>query len=186
MAEHKRLPAWRRGAPITADRLNKMQNTVIRGFRGSPGVATQVRGSNVTITNTQRTVRDLGLLQMMRIDGIQNDYLECFLYNAVDDSYGEDAVYVAKPFMLQRTPFDGETISYPNGQDIEYSYSEDHKRTADDGSSDETQVVIPYYYANEIILAVRNVSGGTGITVGDVMVQWVDLNTAGRFWAKEA
>jgi len=190
MAEHKALPPWRRGAPVTARRLNRIQQNQVRTLRGGPGVTVRVAGQEVTIRNANRVGRDLGLVQMMEIYDIFDDHLECYLYNAVDAEAGTQVVFVARPYQLQRTPFDGEIIVYANGQSVEYTYVDDRKRSADDGSSSETQVMTPDYYEGDIILAIRNIAGGTGLTATKgattIAIQWMDLNTAGRFWAKEA
>ena len=82
-------------------------------------------------------------------------------------------VYVAKPFMLQRTPFDGQTVD-----DVSYTYSTAFERQADGVE----QVVSPAYLfdGTEKILAGR--VWQRTMKVGGHKVEWVDLNTSGRDW----
>ncbi len=121
--------------------------------------------------------------QTAQIVEIEDDYLKCQTYDEVT----EDAtvtLYVAKPWMLRRDPFDGETIVFPNGQSITYTYVDDRERDADDGSTNETQVMTPGYYVGEVIDVFRKRTNV--IDENDDHCRWQDRNTCGRFWALEA
>ena len=93
-----------------------------------------------------------------------------------EDKYGK-TLYVAKPFMLQRTPFDGLLID-----NITYEYTTPHARIADDLTTAESQEITPAYIfdGSEKIMAAR-VYQHT-MRVGPRRVRWIDLNTAGRQW----
>ena len=113
-----------------------------------------------------------------QITAIGGDSLTCNEYFPETDTTGS-SVTVAKPFMLRKTPFDGETITYPNGDAIEYTYdavNPERKRVSDDGATTKTQYMTPMYYVGEIIRAAK---GETG--VGSLVFE--DQNTAGRHWA---
>lgn len=87
-------------------------------------------------------------------------------------------VYVAKPYTLQRTPFDEQVID-----DKVYIYSTPHARTIDDLSGDiESQEIdSPYVFdGTEKIMAAAVLQ--YHLKVGPRKVKWVDLNTAGRQW----
>jgi hypothetical protein len=121
-------------------------------------------------------------MALFRVKSESGDYLTCRTWHAFTESEGPADVYVAKPYILQRTPFDGVTITYPSGN-ITYTYTQDYERSANDGTDTKTQVVTPRYYVNEVIVAARGIAGGTGITVSESNVVWQDINTCGRMWA---
>ena len=97
------------------------------------------------------------------------------------DEHGH-AVFVEKPYILRKTPFDGETVN-----DVTYTYTTASLRTATDGTTEEDQAITPDYYVGEIILAVhrRGVYDDPedAASVDGMVVCWTDLNTAGRCWA---
>lgn len=95
-------------------------------------------------------------IRSFEITSIEDDFIGCT--NGV----------IWKPFLLRRTPFDGEIV---NG--ITYTYSDGETRSATDGVDTETQLITPDYYIGEEILCVLTQIG------------YVDLNTAGRCWAVE-
>ena len=102
-----------------------------------------------------------------------------------NDVSTEPTVFIAKPYLLRRTPFDGLTRN-----DITYAYDSDTQRVATDADDDtETQQVVPSYVAGDVVFAVRDFSGGTGAwtaptNADPVEVVWQDLNVDGRAWAK--
>ncbi len=120
------------------------------------------------------------LVRRFRVKSESNDYLTCRTWDGTDE--GTVDVKVAKPYLLRRTPFDFDTVIYPNGQEIAYIYSEDYERLANDGVDAEIQVMTPRYFVDEELTAISVLFGGTGVDE----CPWVDLNTAGRHWAKEA
>lgn len=121
--------------------------------------------------------------QSAQIVSIEDDYLKCQAYDEVTET-ATVTIYVAKPWMLRRTPFDGEAIEYPNSQTITYTYVDDRERDADDGSTNETQVMTPDYYVGEVIDVFRKRTNV--IDENDDYCRWQDRNTCGRFWALEA
>lgn len=127
---------------------------------------------------SEETNTVIRLVKLTDVD--EDDYLAGNLYDASADTTGE-LVYVAKPYYLRKTPFDGETITYNDGSDVEYIYTDNRTRTADDGTDTEIQYMTPDYYVDEIITVM---AGGTGVNGGDgEECLWVDLNSAGRTWA---
>jgi hypothetical protein len=95
---------------------------------------------------------------------------------------------VAKPWTLQRSRYDGQTIDYPDtgGQSITYTYTADNRRTANDGTNSEAQVITPAYHVGEILLALYVPTGVLGLAGNDLPLHWMDANTAGRQWARES
>jgi len=101
------------------------------------------------------------------------DYLEC--EDALANTY-----YVAKPYEIRRTPFDGITIS-----GITYTYVSNSERDATDGVDTETQFITPSYVVGNEIYAVK-VQGDTGVNdPTPVPIIYIEMNQ-GRAWAYEA
>lgn len=164
---------WGRKERISADKLNQVVDAV---NRLTLGVAPPRQKASDSKLSAGAPVR-------YQIAEIHGDYLMCRRLSG-NVAAGE-LIAIAKSPKLRRTPFDGETEN-----DIEYTYTTDIKRTADDGSGTEEQVVVPAYYAGDEILAV-NID--TGITDADgeegvtgTLITWLDLNIDGRAWAKSA
>jgi hypothetical protein len=123
-------------------------------------------------TDAQGTGGTALAIEIMTVSSEENDYLIC-----VDSS--DQEVYVAKPFTLRRTPYDGVTWG-----DVSYVYSAANTRVASAaGETDETQKITPSYEADETIVAVAH---DTGVLTSFGEIAWEDLNTAGRAWAVEA
>jgi hypothetical protein len=98
------------------------------------------------------------------------DYLECTDANAV-------TVYVAKPFELRSSTFDGLTIA-----GVTYTYTNESEREATDGVDTETQFITPAYRVGAEIFAVK-VRGGTGVVTAEPAdILYVEINQ-GRAWA---
>ena len=112
---------------------------------------------------------------------------------------------VAKPSILQRTPWDGQQVTYPGFSSLDgdgeivvaYSYLDIGLRTASDVNgeiADERQRITPDYFVGDVICIARGriVSGDwTGITRSDSLdeaaddspIEWIDMNCGGRAWA---
>lgn len=126
---------------------------------------------------------ETALIELFRVDEVKDDTLEC---RRIDPKYGTLGVHVfeiARPYTLQRTPFDGQTIAYPGNESISYAYTSSRQRTAVRGVDTEIQVITPDYFVGDQVLAILVTtdlrdSEGTLIT-------WMDLNTAARAWALE-
>lgn len=173
-----RLELWRRREPISADKLNRT-NRVVNDLLNYAQPSRQVFPDQ----NRQAVV-----VQQFRVElvpellGDAGDLLICRAFDGAES--GSIDFVIAKPWDLRVTPFDGETRD-----GITYTYTTSTSRTADDGSESETQVVVPSYVVGDVILAMSGVKGfplrvdlsGDGVTRN---VDWVDINAAGRAWAK--
>ncbi len=179
------LPPWSPGDTITAARLNEVQQAPQIVLIGGNGIEVEYSGNQVIIKNVAPNTVNAPktIFAIITFAGVgHDDTVTCNRYNPVTDTQS-DQVVVAKPFMLRRFPFDGNTITYPTGQAIEYTYSDVdnsayYKRVADDGVQSVTQVMTPMYFVGEIIRAQGGVNGEGRF--------WEDMNTCGRHWAKEA
>ena len=118
-----------------------------------------------------------------RLKAVYHDYLECKQLDGTTFA-PEVTVKVAKPYNLRKTPFHGKTI---NG--ITYTYTGTQSRTKTREGATENQVITPAYqvavpgYDGDEIYACKP-SGGTGVKIDDEDVIWLDINNAGRAWAK--
>lgn len=116
------------------------------------------------------------------------DYFVCRTLDFDNDNaavVGSVDIYIAKPYDLRQTPFDGNGFTM-NGVALTFSYSSATVRTVTrtSDSATETQHIIPYYYVDLEIVARRGVIGGTGLTDpnGNPIV-WEALHD-GRHWTE--
>jgi hypothetical protein len=167
------VPLVHKGEEITATKWNVLANALNKPFSGVQ-LPQQVKPDA-----SAKTVQ----VQQMKVASIAGDYITCYTFDGVVT--GTDEITVAKPWMLRRTPFDGETR---NG--ITYTYSDDVTRDASDDDGTETQVIVPSYVVGDLIYAERNIIGGTSleITMPDNtkrQVAWMDTNRDARAWSDE-
>ena len=116
-----------------------------------------------------------GKIRRFEVVSVDDDYIVCI--EPGDTSSDPKYYNIAKPYLLQRTPFDGETRDA-----ISYAYTSATERTATDETyEEEDQVIVPNYVAGDIIYAAFAPTGGTGVEDASM---WLDLNVDGRAWAK--
>ena len=107
---------------------------------------------------------------------------------------GPSVGYVARPFLLRRTPFHDKTRD-----GIKYVYSSNVQRTASKTTgtppveTTEIQVITPKYLKNDEIIAARHIwNGGAAaypLAQGSptlIHTYWIDSNYDGRAFAKKA
>lgn len=109
---------------------------------------------------------------------MHDDYILC------DEVNGDVGIFVAKPWRLRRTPFDGQTLTYQDenaaNYNVSFAYSNPIKRTATIGTTTETQTVVPRYEINQDYIFGTEAENGTGVNGADI----IDLNVDGRAWAR--
>jgi hypothetical protein len=163
-----KLSSWNRGDRFSASHLDEVRKAVEQILK-STGISSQFIGEKAPI-----------VLRQFKVVSEDGDFLICNAFNA--DITSDESIFVAKPYLLRRTPFDGLSR---NG--IAYIYSTDALRTADDGSDTEVQVIVPSYVAGDVIyaflgvLAILDVENDDGNTM-----RFLDANLDGRAWAKQA
>ncbi len=123
------------------------------------------------------------VVRWFRIKSVQADHYVCREWDWVEEEEGAEDVMVARPHRQRRTPWDGQTVG-----GVEYTYSGNSVRVADDGDITEDQEIVPGFIVddsalNDMILA-AHVPGGTGVIVSGSPVMWCDLNLDGRAWAR--
>jgi hypothetical protein len=116
------------------------------------------------------------------ITEIHYDYLT--ISYEIDGQDEAESILVAKPHMLRKSPFDGQTVN-----DVTYTYSEDdeNERIATEDSVDTTEYLRPAYYVGEEITFARIEENITIADDGDeeIEVRYVDANLAGRAWSSD-
>ncbi len=189
MSGPRKLQRWRRGDAVTADRLNRLQDAVVSVLYAGKGIGVRKSGKNVVLENTAAIPHYDPTPAFFEVNESTGDYIQCHPYDPISGAASTGTtVDVAKPYMLRKTPFDGETITYEDGAVIEYTYTTYRQRSAESsGIGTETQIMTPDYYDGEVIRAVR---GNTGVTASTTStgdrIGWEDINTCGRFWARKA
>jgi hypothetical protein len=158
------LREWAPGEPLDHRKLNEVVRALRSLLQGArpPTQVNPVAGVSIPV------------FQQFTIASIGEDVLIC---NPFDGTASDETseIIIAKPPELR--------ASREEWNDITYTYTNSQTRTADDGSETEDQVIVPEYVVGDVIYAVKNIVGGTGVVVTDP-VEWLDLNVAGRAWAK--
>ena len=126
-----------------------------------------------------------------RLIEVGGDWLRCHTWNG--EVEGETDVYVAKPWLLRRTPFDGYGVSsrLPH---FHYEFTQHWERKQFDSAAEdpfeyEVQVVVPKYvpqrddYVGDLIVAM---ACQTDVRVDDLSVNLLELAPdSGRAWARK-
>lgn len=166
-----KLEEWKKGDEITAEKLSQpvMALKSMRGARPPRQIAGKATAASVTV-------------QRFKITAIYDDYLVCnpFTDPLADVPDTSQSVPVARPEALRAS------LASENG--LTFTYTDEQSRTADDGSTTEAQVVVPTYYVDAIIYAMKSITGGTGLRLDNAeqtIVEWIDMNISGRAWAKD-
>lgn len=134
--------------------------------------------SAVDLNADGRTWAADDFLRTVKVTSEANDYLE-----TVDINDSEVTYTVAKPFDLRVTPFDGQTI-----EGVAYTYQTENVRSSFVSGDDPetlTERIIPRYTANFSLIQIRLVKEGTGVTVDDEELVWLDTNVGGRAYAAD-
>lgn len=140
-------------------------------------------GTYLPLSNPSEPVEYVRI-EIIRMQVVEEygDYLGCYRWNTEEGTWGTNVYYVAKPYMLRQTPFDGVVR---NG--ITYEYTDVNERTASqDDEDDITEVITPSYYSEDEIYAIGPVTGGTGVLVDDNNVALIELSglSGARMWSE--
>jgi hypothetical protein len=121
------------------------------------------------------------LLKFAQIQAVFMDHLECIIFDQLTQTTTGGTIYVAKPYLLQQSPYFGETITYIDGEELQYSFDTEfpeYKRTHNNGIETGEFYITPNYYIGEIIMiaGIYNEIDGTGY-------DYIEVNSA-RHWAQ--
>ena len=152
---------------------------------------------------------DMTRLAIMQIISSDDDYLTCRGLDPDVGKFFEGDVLVAKPWLLQKTPWDAREVTYP-GDVVTHTYTTAEAREAAyDGGPTSQQTIEPPYFVGDLIVAAkpmtrigetpgmpdpddsptvdeldRNIIIMTNGLSGDDLrhIAWMDTNAAGRRW----
>lgn len=175
--------------------LQALVRMIPRVITGGSGIFVRMFGDRVVIGMREGPAPPNGgtKIKTFKIVEEKDDYLVCIRSTPGVEDDPETTVNIAKPFLLRKTGFHGETIDYGRGS-IKYTYSEigirlaevmsinpadDNVEETDEGTQ-ESQMIVPPYYVGEIITAHQ---GETGLKDEvNENIGWSDMNTGARTW----
>lgn len=183
---------------LNEDDLNKIVDMLIRRISPRPPSEVSYFGDRVVIG-----VKD----PIPNLPGVSNylsqfvvlqeldDYILCTPYQAPFNGGGTNltipiynptagigsliTVAVAKPYWLQKTPWDGQTVII-NGLSTTFHYTGLGLRNAVSAVRTDLQELSPSYVPGDIITAAKGTPGN--LDGQSVPIPWVDVNAAGRTW----
>lgn len=174
---------------ISAEALNKITRAVLRQIKGGGDSSVDYYGDRAIIRSSsiqpQLPASDNYMAQFVVLEEAE-DMLLCtpFLQPSTagiwhsqvyDPTLGIGSLrqfYVAKPYALQQTPWNGRTVD-----GVTYTYTGIGERDA--GSTPQT--ISSPYVAGDIIVAIQCISGYYDTNL-KVPVIWQDINAAARSW----
>lgn len=140
------------------------------------------------------------IIQPMTIVSEQDDYLTCTLGEAATPGDPPTPIpgptmYVAKPYLLQRTTYDGVTVTLFDGEHT-YDYVSENIRTdtitINDSDTVFNQMILDQYLVGDVILCTQPIGGPAFlpgqpplIAENGTLITWQDLNCDAREWATE-
>lgn len=181
---------------LRASDLNKLRNVPVRRISGSGDTDTSYYGDRLVISsksiNPQLPDVRRYLQQFVVLEEL-DDVLVCVpftqpddgiwlvpqLYNPALGTTQPYAIFVAKPYDLQRTPWDTQTVTI-NGNVTIFTYTGVGQRTASVLGVDTPQIIIPNYFPGDVIMAAYAVTGYND--TNGTPICWLDVNNSARIW----
>lgn len=174
----------KRGQALTASEINRnIAQGPMRGAQYTGNVDTRRfhNGNAVDLPGDTGISPWSAYFKWAEVQSIGEDSLTCKNYSSVAGADSGSSFTVAKPFLLQQTPFNGQAITYVDGDVITYTKdatNPEYKRNHNDGSSDADFVITPNYYVGEVLLIMR-----VPTLAGGVVCDWMECGM-GRYWAR--
>lgn len=159
-----KLALWKPKEGISAAKLSKTNEAINRLLEGVPPPE-QVLPERIAHR-----------IQRFKIVSILANHYVCNPYDGVA-AETSTSIKVARPVTHRNS------VTSRNG--VAFSYTTTQQRTATQGATTETQVLVPNLLVGDEIYAISNPIGGTGVTVGTELLEWLDMNFEGRAWAKQ-
>lgn len=220
-------PYWDR--TISISDLRKVKDASLRQVTGGDGVSVEKFGDRINFRTTDQAIATPLTVATFFVIEEKDNWLKCTPYTFKNDDPKlmdqqsvdailndpdtmDQVVWVAKPYTLQKDPWDTNVIGGASATGVTYEYTSIGERTAtgndaDDNPVIEDQIITPSYFQGDIIVARK---GPTGYPVPDweqrlaeaeadtekekqtlvsipedetPMITWIDMNEAGRAWA---
>ena len=174
------------GQPVSAKQWNEMVRRVNRKITGPRVIETphgwHIRDTPFVAGSIGSVIKQFKL-KRVGFSEIDGDLLICRGWDG--EVEGEKDVYVAKSFLLRRSPFDKKIR---DGITYDYFISSVGRRAKDiNDNQTEFQVVIPKYVIGDLIYATSKVIGeiaGVVVPKGIEKPIWLDNNNDARAWAR--
>lgn len=178
--------------------LNNLRDGMPRQVRGGAGISVEQMGDRLVVRDNRSPVvtPDHGNYAAQFVVRQEfDDYLLCVPFTQpaagsgwwepqeYDSTLESGAViytYIAKPYILQKTPWHNKTVT-ANGEDFDIAYTATvgERELTDTSGNVYTQKINPYL-SGEVIWARK---GLTGLTAPNGLpIVWADENSAGRQW----
>jgi len=111
---------------------------------------------------------------------LNKDSVTCRTWDGTAE--GTKDIEIALPYTLRRTPFDG-----GSRLGIDYTYQTNQKRTGSIGDDEQKQILMPFIEADDIVYAMKGISGGVGVVSQETgkALEWIMTIFDGRYWAED-
>lgn len=152
------------------------------------GIQTNRTANGTTFNLKPTEPADPGsVVRQYRLKEVFDDYLRCRSWNGTTEG-GED-VFIALPWRLRRTPFDGQTLVFTSDGETysaSYVYESPTKRTKTIAGVPEIQVILPQFQVDFDLIYAIEVVEPLGITTeDDATITLLDINDDGRAWGRK-
>jgi hypothetical protein len=162
-------------SPLSAGALNKILSATSRQVIG--GTPVSMFGDRVVLNRNQEVVARRKQAAPFRVVSEDFDWLLCVPWIPIGTLYAHDStlnsdsatfdtsqyVYVAKPRLLQRAPFDGKVVTFLEGYTETYVYDEEvfsYRKTYGSPYGEYVdEYLSPDYFTGDLIWAIRGVTG---------------------------
>jgi hypothetical protein len=173
------------GQPMSAKLFNQQNKSLQTATGVAPGLTKRQVGKSVAISQTEDTKAPQfgSVFKKAQITAIKEDYLECVFYNERTEAATASTVNVAKNRKFRPSLYDAVTITYPNGDVIEYTKdatNPEWKRQADNQTTTVDQIVVPSWYVGETI-NIFNAASSAVTDVDSYPINWEESEP--RVWA---
>jgi len=171
--------------PVNVTRPTGETSEIVGAKVGQTYLEAGLTGAQIVWEDSGGTTPHLALVRMpaqidslpivrMRVSSVQNNHLVCQRWNGT--AFSATTENVAKPYLLR--------TSITSRSGITYSYSSAVNRTATQGASTESQVIVPSFVAGTDEIFVAQVAS-TGVLITGTELKLIDINADGRAWAKQ-
>ena len=188
MAIGKSYRPARRGQPMnTALSAKNINENLVRGpqrgmaVSGNADLRRFQDGLSVDLPDSGGVAGASNYFRWAQIISVSEDYLVCKAYNVIAGTTAGDNFNVAKPYLLQQYPFNGESITYIDGETITYTKDAtdpEYKRNHNNGTTSADFIITPNYFVGEQILIMK-----VPTYINGTIYNWVEL-AMGRYWAE--
>jgi hypothetical protein len=151
-------------------RLNAIPEVTLGSIQAGPGIRilpTGTGGMSISATATGSNQRGMGsgdgafLVYYVSALNVDGDTIDCVTYDPVAEEYSETITSVKKPPMLQKSTYNGLSITYTDGREIAYdvtdldaAYQRRATWTEDEEEITEVQAITPAYGIYEKLMVV--------------------------------